>query len=81
MMLSDFVRMLLVDAIHFEDRFCASKKVGYREVGGHAQDIVAALAGCRTASAGTGWTMSHHVSTNGCRNHSSSLVEAPILGL
>ena len=34
-----------------------------------------------TALVGTGWTISHFVSTNGCRNHSSPLVGAPFLEL
>jgi len=34
----------------------------------------AALAGCRTALVGIGWTISHHCSTNGHRNLSSPLV-------
>ena len=40
----------------------------------HAVYIVAALAVCRTALVGTGWTISHLLSTNGLRNHSSPLV-------
>ena len=59
--------------------FPLAKKVGYGEVGGniHATHMAAALAGCRTALFGTGWTISHLVSTNGHRNHSSPLVGAP----
>ena len=34
------------------------------------QHRVAALVGCRTAVVGTGWTISHLVSTNGRKNHS-----------
>ena len=42
--------------------------------GGH---MTATLAGYRTALVGTGWTISHLVSVNECRNHSSLLVGAP----
>ena len=35
-----------------------------------AVHMVAALAGCRKALVGTGWTISHLVSTNRLRNHS-----------
>ena len=46
---SDFGRMLLVGAIHFEDRFCTSKKggIGGRWVGSpwSAVHMAAALAG------------------------------------
>ena len=54
--------MLSVGAIHFENRFCASKKGG---IGGggwvSAQDAVhmaAAMAGCRKALVGTGLSIS-----------------------
>ena len=77
---SDIGRMLSVGAIHFEDRFCASKKGG---IGGGgcvsargAVHMAAALAGCRKALVGTGWTISHLVSTNRLRNHSPPLVGA-----
>ena len=43
----------------------------------HALHMVAALAGYRTALVGTSWSISHLVSTNGHRNHSSPLVGAP----
>ena len=43
--------------------------------------MAAALAVCRTALVGTGWTISHLVSTNGCRNCSSPPVGAPFLNL
>jgi len=36
--------------------------------------MVAALAGCRKALVGTGWTISHLVSTNTCRGTISGLV-------
>ena len=39
----------------------------------------ATLAGCRMALVGTGRTISHFVSTNSHRNHSSALVGAPLL--
>ena len=39
MPLSDFGRMLSVGTIPFEDRFCASKKGGMGEVGGHSHRI------------------------------------------
>ena len=55
-------RMLSVGTIHFEDRFCASKKGGIgRGEPVSAQGAVhmaAALAGCRKALVGTGWTIS-----------------------
>ena len=35
-----------------------------------AVHMAAALAGCRKALVGTGWTISHLVSTNRLRNHS-----------
>ena len=82
---SDFGHMLSVGAICFEDRFCASKKSG---IGGGWQvsargavHMAAALAGCRTALVGTGWAISHLVSTNRLRNHSPPLVGAPFLDL
>ena len=53
---------LSVGAIHFEDRFCASKKGG---IGGGGQvsargamHMAAALAGCRKALVGTGLAIS-----------------------
>ena len=77
--------MLSVGAIHFEDGFCASKKGG---IGGGgrvsargAVHMAGALAGCRKALVGTGWTISHLVSTNRLRNHSPPLVGAPFLDL
>ena len=67
--------MLSVGTICFKDRFCASKKGG---IGGGgrvsawgAVHMAAALAGCRKALVGTGWTISHLVGTNRLRNHSS----------
>ena len=85
MALSDFGCMLSVGAIRFEDRFCASKK---GRIGGGGQvsaqgavHMAAALAGCRKALVGTGWTISHLVSTNRLRNHSPLLVGAPFLDL
>ena len=72
--------MLSVSTICLEDRFCASIKGG---IGGGGQvysryvvHMAAALAACRTALVGTGWSISHLVSTNGRINHSSSLVGA-----
>ena len=66
--------MLSVGAIHFEDRFCASKKGG---IGGggrvSAQGAVrmaAALAGCRKALVGTGLSISLPFATNGRRQGS-----------
>ena len=66
MVSSDFGCMLpVIGTIRFEDRFCASKKGG---IGGGgrvsargAVHIAAALAGCRKALVGTGWTISHLV--------------------
>ena len=80
---SDFDHMLSVGAIRFEDRFCASKK--RRDGGGGrvsawgAVHMAVALAGCRKALVGTGWTISHLVSKNRLKNHSSPLVGAPFL--
>ena len=84
MELSNFARMLLVGTIHFEDRFCASKKGGMRGCAVSARGAVhmaAALAGCRKALVGTGWTISHLFSTNRLRNHSPPLVGIPFLDL
>ena len=60
--------MLSVGAIHFEDRFCASKKGG---IGGGGQvsawgamHMAAALAGCRKALVGTGLGISLLFDTN-----------------
>ena len=82
---SDFGRMLSVGAIRFEDRFCTSKKGGIGGVGRVsalvAMHMAAALAGCIIALVGTGWTISHLVSTNRLRNHSPPLVGAPFLDL
>ena len=59
--------MLSVGTIHFENRFCASKKGG---IGGGgwvsargAMHMAAALAGYRIALVGTGLVISHLVST------------------
>ena len=66
--------------------FVLIKKVGW-EGGGwgaysrHAVYMVAALAGYRTALVGTGETISHLVSINGHRKHSSLLVGAPFRDL
>ena len=56
--------MLSVGAIHFEDRFCAIKrgeigKGAWAQVYIHAMHMpmAAALAGCRMALVGTGWTL------------------------
>ena len=81
----EFGHMLSVGAIHFEDRFCASKKGGIRG-GGRVpawsnMHITATLASYRIALVGTGWTISHLVSTNRLRNHSSPLVGAPFFDL
>ena len=63
--------MLSVGAIHFEHRFCASKKGG---IGGGgwvsaqgAMHVVTALAGCKKALVGTGLSISLLFDTNGCR--------------
>ena len=62
--------MLSVGTIHFEDRFCASKKGG---IGGggwfqhSAVHMAAGLADCRKALVGTGLTISLAFNTNGCR--------------
>ena len=77
--------MLSVGAIHSADRFCASKKGG---IGGGgrvsargAVHMAAVLAGCRKALVGTGWTISHLVSTNRLRNHSSPTCSGTFSGL
>ena len=76
-MSSDFGYMLSVGAIHFEDRFYTSKKGGIGEGGWvsawGAVYMVTALAGCKIALVSAGWTISHLVSTNRRRNHSSPL--------
>ena len=82
--ISLFGHTLSIDKVRFEDRFCGSKK-GRIEGDGwtysrHAMHIVAALADCRMALIGTGWTISYLVSTNRYRNH-SHFVEAPFLVL
>ena len=74
--------MLLVGAIRFEGRFCASKKAGVEEVG--IFKTCCAHGGC------LGWLwnvfgrhwLDHfsHVSTNGCRNYSSSCSKGTISG-
>ena len=46
---------------------------GGRVLARGAIHMAAASAGYRTALVGTGWTISH-ISTNGCRNHSSPLI-------
>ena len=46
-----------------------------------AVHMAAVLADCRMALVNTRWTISHLVSTNGHRNHSSPLVGAPFLVL
>ena len=75
MVSSDFGRMLSVGAIHFEEWFYTSKKGGIggggRASRGDAMRMAAALAGYRRALVGIGWTISHLVSTNELRNHSS----------
>ena len=54
--------MLSVGAIHFEDRFYASKKGGIggggRVLAHSAMHMAAALAGCRKNSVGTGFGIS-----------------------
>ena len=74
-----FVCILSTGTICFEDRVCASKK-GEIEGGGWVCDCVAALADCRMALIGTGWTISYFVSISRYRNH-SHLVRAPFLVL
>ena len=79
---SDFGRMLSVDTIRFDYRFCASKKGG-TEGGGRvlaqgAVQMAAALDGYKSS---LGQPISHLVSTNGLRNHLFRLVGAPFLDL
>ena len=81
---SDFVRMLSVGAIRFEDRFCLAKKAGQREVGGFQHGVLCTwqlpwLAVEKLV--GTGWIISHFVNTNRLRNHSPPLVGVPFLDL
>ena len=75
--------MLSVGAIRFEDRFYTSKKGriggGGRVSARGAVHMAAALAGCRKALVGTGWTISHLVSTNRLKNHSPPFEGAPFL--
>ena len=63
--------MLSVGAIHFEDRFCASKKGGIggggRVSGQDAVHMAAALAGCRKALVSTGLSISLLFDKNGHR--------------
>ena len=61
--------MLSFVAIRFEDKTDG------------AVHMAAALASCKKALVGTGWTISHLVSTNRLRNHSPPLVGAPFSGL
>ena len=75
----------MVQSVLKIDFVLTKNKVG---VGGgrrvSAQDAICvgvALAGCRMALVGIGWTISHLVSTNQHRNHSSPLVGAPLLVL
>ena len=74
--------MLSLGAIHFEDRFCTSKKSGIGEgewvSARGAVHMAAALASYGKALVGIGWTI---FLTNGHRNHSSPLVRAPFLDL
>ena len=55
-----------------------AKKAG-EEVSGFQHGAV--LTGCRKTLLGTGWTISHLVSTNRSRNHSSPHVKVPFLDL
>ena len=71
MSVCNFGRMLSVGAIHFEDRFCSSKK---GELGGVGQvsaqgamHMAAALSGGRKALVGTGLAFSLLFDTNRCR--------------
>ena len=72
---SDFGRIYqLAQSVFSKDRFCASKNGG---IGGGgrvsargAVHMAATLAGYRKALVGTGWTISHLVSTNKLRNQS-----------
>ena len=64
--------------------FALAKKAGWGRwagfsVGCHAHG--SCLAGCSKALVGIGWTISHLVSINRLRNHSSPLVGAPFLDL
>ena len=60
--------------IHFQDRFCTSKKVGHGWVSAQGTvHMAATLAGCRMSLVGTGWATSPLVSTNRYRNHSHSV--------
>ena len=63
--------MLSIGAIHFEDRFYASKKGGIGRSGRVSArgpvHMAAALAGCRKALVGTGLSISLLFDTNGRR--------------
>ena len=73
---------LSVDAIRFEDRFCASKKggMGWRVSAQDAVHMVAALAGCRKALVGTGLGISLLFGTNGRRQGLLCLFRGSISG-
>ena len=81
----NFGHMLSVGAIHFEDRFCASKKGGIRGGGWvsaqGAMHMAVALAGCRKTLVGTGLGISLLFDTNECRYGSSAILVAPFLAL
>ena len=75
---SDFGGMLSVGAIHFEDKFCASRKVGQGEAGGcTALDdstwwlLQLAIEECLVT---TGWSILLLSCTNECRKRSFHLV-------
>ena len=67
---------VILGAIRFED----SIKGGQVSARG-AVHMAAALAGCRKALVGTGWTISHLVDTNGHRKGYSAFLGAPFLAL
>ena len=77
--------MLLVGAICFEDRFCASKKGG---IGGGGQvsaqgavHMAAALAGCRKLLVGTGWAFLSLLTQTGVDKAPLPFLGAPFLPL
>ena len=77
--------MLSVGAIHFEDRFCASRKGGI-EGGGWVhrsalKHMVGVAAACRKALVNDRWAICLLFCTNGCRKHSFYLVGTPFLAI
>ena len=73
--------MSSVGAIHFEDRFFATRKGGIRGGGGDHPKGYVVLAGCRKVLVSTGLAISLPFDTNGRSNQSSAYVGAPFMAL